>query len=146
MINRNRVGNKEEDAPVNDDDQRWITHRDVVPGRYEASVDPRQRAVLCKPTSARNYLMGGDLTAGETPRGGMCTNKKGQPSGCPLKCICKTELLSYNLILECTLDVLVALYSCLVNTKLLSCLYSDVLLVNLYTSCNESLSELSCCN
>ena len=59
----------------------------------------------------------------------------------------ETELLSYDLVLESTLDVLVALYSCLVNTKLLSCLsYCDVLLVNLYTSCYESLSELSCSN
>ena len=56
----------------------------------------------------------------------------------------ETELLSYDLILESTLDVLVALYSCLINTKLLSSLsYSDVLLVNLDTCCYESLSELS---
>ena len=57
------------------------------------------------------------------------------------------KLLSYDLILEGTLDVLVALYSCLVNTELLSSLsYCDILLVNLYTSCYESLSKLSCSN
>ena len=57
------------------------------------------------------------------------------------------ELLSYNLILEGTLNVLVALYSCLINAKLLSSLsYCDVLLVNLYTCSYESLSKLSCCN
>ena len=60
--------------------------------------------------------------------------------------ICRRlKLLSYDLILEGTLDVLVALYSCLVYTKLLSSLsYCDVLLVNLYTCSNESLSKLSC--
>ena len=57
------------------------------------------------------------------------------------------KLLSYDLILEGTLDVLVALYSCLIYTKLLSSLcYSDVLLVNLYASSYESLSKLSCSN
>ena len=55
------------------------------------------------------------------------------------------KLLSYNLVLECTLIILVALYSCLVSTELLSSLYSDVLLVYVKTSSNESLSELSCC-
>ena len=59
----------------------------------------------------------------------------------------RLELLSYDLILEGTLNVLVALYRCLINAKLLSSLsYCDVLLVNLYTSCYESLSELSCSN
>jgi hypothetical protein len=28
--------------------------KEVVPGRYEASVEPRQRVVLREPTSARN--------------------------------------------------------------------------------------------
>ena len=57
------------------------------------------------------------------------------------------KLLSYDLILESTLDILVALYACLVNSEFLGSLcYSDVLLVNLDTSCYESLSELSCSN
>ena len=57
------------------------------------------------------------------------------------------KLLSYDLILESTLDVLVALYVCLVYSEFLGSLsYSDVLLVNLKTSCYESLSELSSSN
>ena len=56
------------------------------------------------------------------------------------------KLLSYDLILESTLHVAVALYSCLVCTELLSCLNCDVLLVNLDSYCCESLSELSCSN
>ena len=65
----------------------------------------------------------------------------------PLDIESELKLLSYDLILEGTLDILVALYACLVNSEFLSSLcYSDVLLVNLDASCYESLSELSCSN
>ena len=57
-----------------------------------------------------------------------------------------TELLSYDLILECTLDILVALDGSLVCSELLSRLYCDILLVYLKTCSYESLSELSCSN
>ena len=56
------------------------------------------------------------------------------------------KLLSYDLILESTLHVAVALYSCLVSTELLSCLNSDVLLVDLESNCCKSLCELCSSN